>query len=57
VLTAPAEAEKNVNGDFVLWLKLMNSPEIIGKNTAVFKSVKVLKLMGGLLFFVYLKTF
>ena len=38
---APAEAEKNVNGDFVLRPKLMNSPFSICKNTAGFKSVKV----------------
>ena len=30
VPTAPAEAEKNVNGDFVLRPKLMNSPVSIG---------------------------
>ena len=38
---APAEAEKNVNGDFVLWPKLMNNPPIIGINTAGLKSVKI----------------
>ena len=31
VPTAPAEAEKKVNGDFVLWPKLMNSPVVLGK--------------------------
>ncbi|HEY1060816.1 MAG TPA: hypothetical protein VGE44_03990 [Daejeonella sp.] len=41
VPTAPAEAEKNVNGDFVLRPKLMNDPVTIGKNTAGFKSVKI----------------
>jgi len=40
VPTAPAEAEKNVNGDSVLRPKLMNSPVSIGKNTAGFNSVK-----------------
>ena len=39
--TAPAEAEKNVNGDFVLRPKLMNNPVQIGKNIAGFKAVKV----------------
>jgi len=41
VPAAPAEAEKNVNGDFVLWPKLMNNPVSLGKNTAGFKSVKI----------------
>ncbi|HEY1060527.1 MAG TPA: hypothetical protein VGE44_02525 [Daejeonella sp.] len=41
VPTAPAEAEKNVNGDFVLWPKLMNNPAIIGINSAGLKSVKI----------------
>ena len=40
VRTAPAEAEKNVNGDFVLRQNLMNSPVIIGLNIAGFKAVK-----------------
>jgi hypothetical protein len=31
VPAAPAEAEKKVNGDFVLWPKLMNSPVVLGK--------------------------
>ncbi len=39
VPTAPAEAEKKVNGDFVLWPKLMNNPVLIGKNIADFKAV------------------
>ena len=30
VPTAPAEAEKKVNGDFVLGPKLMNNPVVIG---------------------------
>jgi hypothetical protein len=38
--TAPAEAEKNVNGDFVLGPKPMNNPVIIGKDSVGFKSVK-----------------
>ena len=38
--TAPAEAEKNVNGDFVLRPKHINDPVSIGKNTGGFKSVK-----------------
>jgi len=42
VPTAPAEAEKNVNGDFVLGPKLMNNPVSIGKTTADFKSVIIL---------------
>ena len=42
VPTAPAEAEKNVNGDFVLRPKLMNNSFIIGKNTAGLKSVKAI---------------
>jgi hypothetical protein len=42
VPTAPAEAEKNVNGDFVLRPKLMKSSVSIGKNTAGFDSVKEL---------------
>ncbi len=41
VPAAPAEAEKNVNGDFVLRPNLMNSPGSICKNRADFKSVKV----------------
>ena len=41
VPTAPAEAEKNVNGDFVLGPKLMNGSFSIGKNTAGFMSVKL----------------
>jgi hypothetical protein len=41
VPTAPAEAEKKVNGDFVLRPKLMNSPDFIGKNIAVLKFVKL----------------
>ena len=41
VPTAPAEAEKNVNGDFVLRPKPMNSPVIIGKNIADFKEVNL----------------
>ena len=41
VPAAPTEAEKNVNGDFVLWPKLMNNPPIIGINTAGLKSVKI----------------
>jgi hypothetical protein len=40
VPTAPAEAEKKVNGDFVLRPKLMNNPVTIGKDTVGFKSVK-----------------
>ena len=39
--TAPAEAEKKVNGDFVLRPKLMNSSVIIGKNIADFKADKI----------------
>jgi hypothetical protein len=45
VHTAPAEAEKTVNGDFVLRPKLMNSPVALGENSADFMSVKVLKLI------------
>ena len=44
VPTAPAEAEKKVNGDFVLRPKLMNIPVIIGKYSAAFKSVNMVKL-------------
>ena len=40
VPTAPAEAEKNVNGDFVLRPKLMNNSASIGTNTAGFKAVR-----------------
>ena len=40
VPTAPAEAEKNVNGDFVLRPKLMNSPVRIVKYIAGLKLVK-----------------
>ena len=39
--TAPAEAEKTVNGDFVRRPKLINNPVIIGINTAGLKSVKI----------------
>jgi hypothetical protein len=41
VPTAPAEAEKKVNGDFVLRPKLMNSSVIIGRNIAVLMLVKL----------------
>jgi hypothetical protein len=41
VPTAPAEAEKKVNGDFVVWPKLMNSSVIIGRNIAVLGLVKL----------------
>jgi hypothetical protein len=41
VPTAPAEAEKKVNGDFVLRPKPMNSPVIIDKNIADFKEVNL----------------
>ena len=41
VPTAPAEAEKNVNGDFVLRPKLMNGSIIFGKNIADFKEVNL----------------
>ncbi len=40
VTTAPAKAEKNVNGDLVLRPNLMNNPVILGKNSAGFKAVK-----------------
>lgn len=43
VPAAPAEAEKNVNGDFVLWPKLMNNPVSLGKNTAGFMAPKIIK--------------
>jgi len=46
--TAPAEAEKKVNGDFVLRPKLMNNPVIIGKNTA---GMKIDTLLRGLAFY------
>ena len=39
--SAPAEAEKTVNEDFVLRPKLMNSSVIIGKNIADFKADKI----------------
>jgi hypothetical protein len=44
VPTAPAEAEKKVNGDFVLRPKLIKDPFIIGKYCAAFKSVNMVKL-------------
>jgi hypothetical protein len=48
--TAPAEAEKKVNGDFVLRPKLMNNPVIIGTNTAGLKSVKIKNIpLAGLI--------
>ena len=40
VPAAPAEAEKKVNGDFVLRPKLMNNPVSIGQISAGFMSVK-----------------
>ena len=45
VPTAPAEAEKNVNGDFVLRPKLMNSSVIRAKNITDFKEVNMGKLI------------
>ncbi len=57
VSTAPAKAEKNVNGDFVLRLKLMNNPVSIGKNTPGFKSVVyICKLEGWFTFNCQLST-
>ena len=44
VPTAPAEAEKKVNGDFVLRPKLIKDPFVIGKYCATFKSVNMVKL-------------
>ncbi len=44
VPAAPAEAEKKVNGDFVLRPKLITNPLIIGKYSAAPKSVNMVKL-------------
>ena len=43
--TAPAEAEKKLNGDFVLRPKLMNNPVTIGKNNANFRSVNLVRMI------------
>jgi hypothetical protein len=45
VPTAPAEAEKKVNGDFVLRPKLMNSHFSTAKNTANFRSVNLVRMI------------
>jgi hypothetical protein len=45
VITAPAKAEKKVNGDFVRRPKLMNSSVIIGRNIAVLRLVNFLELI------------
>jgi len=40
VRTAPAEAEKKVNGDLMLRPKLMNIPACLGTNIAILMTVK-----------------